>query len=80
MIAEILIHFAVSVFSVLLDGLDFFSIPTDLISVLGTVCVYGNWIVGADLLLLFAGCVVFWTGAKISWGTLAYIWDKLPLT
>lgn len=80
MIIEVLIQFAVSLFSLFLDGLDFFSIPTDLISVLGTVCTYGNWIVGADLLLLFAGCIVFWTGAKISWGTLVYIWELFPFT
>lgn len=80
MIVESLIQFAVSFFSILLSGLNFLSIPTDLISVLGTVCSYGSWIVGADLLLLFAGCLVFWVGAKISWGTVVYIWNLFPFT
>ena len=80
MIIETLINFAVDIFSVLISGLNFLSIPSDLVNVLATVCVYGNWIVGADVLLLFAGCIASWFSIKISLGIVLFIWEELPLT
>lgn len=80
MIIETLIGFAVKIFSALISGLNFFSIPSDLVNVLATVCVYGNWIVGADVLLLFSGCVAAWFLIKMSFGVILFIWEELPLT
>lgn len=80
MLLEFLIQIACSVFSAALSGLNFINIPIDLVNVLGTICAYGNWVVGADVLLLFAGCLVFWTGVKLSFGVIVYIWKLLPLT
>lgn len=80
MIIESLINVAVTLFSGIISGLNFFSIPTDLIDVLATVCVYGNWIVGADVLLLFSGCIAIWFLIKMSFGLILFIWEELPLT
>lgn len=80
MIIESLINVAVTLFSGIISGLNFFSIPMDLIDVLATVCVYGNWIVGADLLLLFSGCIASWFLIKMSLGLILFIWEELPLT
>lgn len=80
LIIEILIDFAVKIFSALISGLNFMSIPSDLINVLATVCVYGNWIVGADVLLLFAGCVATWFSIKVSAGVILFVWEELPFT
>lgn len=80
MIIESLINVAVTLFSGIISGLNFFSIPTDLIDVLATVCVYGNWIVGADVLLLFSGCIASCFLIKMSFGLILFIWEELPLT
>lgn len=80
MIIETLINFACNIFSAVISGLNFFSIPTDLIDVLATFCVYGNWIVGADVLLLFSGCIASWFMIKMSFGVILFFWDELPLT
>lgn len=80
MIIESLVNFAVTLFSGLISGLNFISIPSDFVNVLATVCVYGNWIVGADVLLLFAGCIAAWFSIKISLGVVLFIWEELPLT
>ena len=80
MIIESLINFAVTLFSGIISGLNFFSIPSDLVNTLATICVYGNWIVGADLLLLFAGCIATWFSLKMSLGIVLFFWEELPLT
>lgn len=80
MIIEALINFACNILSVIISGLNFFSIPVDLVNVLATVCVYGNWIVGADVLLLFSGCIASWFVIKMSFGLVLFFWEELPLT
>lgn len=79
MIFQVLIDFAVNIVSGLISGLSFFSIPVDLVNTLATVCVYGNWLVGADVLLLFAGCVSCWFGIKISAGIVLFVYRLIPL-
>lgn len=80
MIIETLISLAVNLFSGLIDLCDFVSLPLDLINVLGTICGYGSFIIGSDVLLLFSGCITFWLGFKMSVGLAKFIWDLLPLT
>ncbi len=79
-IIETLVSFAVNIFSGIISGLNFFSIPSDLVNTLATICVYGNWIVGADVLLLFAGCIASWFSLKMSLGIVLFFWEELPLT
>lgn len=80
MIIETLISLAVNLFSALIDLCDFVSLPFDLINVLGTICGYGSFIVGSDLLLLFSGCITFWLSFKMSIGVFKFIWELLPFT
>ncbi|MCC8024313.1 MAG: hypothetical protein LIP16_03295 [Clostridium sp.] len=80
-----LLTFFMDSFFVLLDtALDALSgavtLPVDMINVLASILGYGNWIVGVDLLLVFAACVYFWTMTKLSIGLLLFIWRLLPLT
>lgn len=79
MIFQVLIDFAVNIISRLIGGLSFFTIPFDFINVLATVCVYGNWLVGADVLLLFAGCVGSWFAIKITAGVVLFVYRLIPL-
>lgn len=78
MIIESLIALASNIFSVLISGLNFFSIPSDLVDVLATVCVYGNWIIGSDVLLLFSGCVASWFLINFGAGVLLFIYRLIP--
>ena len=80
MIIELLVDFGCNIISSLFDGLAFFSLPINLISVLYQILCYGSWVVGADLLLVFASCVVLWWGLKATVGLGIFIWKLLPLT
>ena len=57
-----------------------FSLPVDLINTLSTVLQDGTWAVGADILLLFTGCITFWWGVKLSIGIGIWVYEHLPLT
>lgn len=80
MILEFLINIVVTLLSGFISGVSLASIPVDMIKALQTVCAYGSWIVGADLLLVFASCVFVWTGVRIASGIVVFIWKMLPLT
>lgn len=80
MIIQTLVDFAVSILVGAIHGIEFLSLPLDLIEVLGSICAYGSWVVGSDILLIFAGNVAIWTGIKIAYGIIVYIWKLLPLT
>lgn len=64
----------------LLDLLSVLSLPLDAIEVLQTFAVYGSYIVGSDLLILFGSVVFSWTVAKLSVGVGIRLWELLPLT
>lgn len=80
MITETLIDFVIGIFRVMFGALEFINIPYQLMSTLSTILVYGNWVVGADIMILFVGSVVFWWGVHLSIGLAVWLWDKLPLT
>lgn len=80
MILEALISLFSSFILGILDLLSVVSLPLDAISVLQTFCVYGSYVVGSDLLMLFASVVFTWTAAKLSVGLALRIWEYLPLT
>lgn len=80
MIGEALIDLFLANFRVLFGALEFLHLPTQAISALSTILVYGNWIVGIDILALFAGTVVFWWGIQLSIGLAVWLWEHLPLT
>lgn len=81
MIIEWIFSLAVSFISGLLDLVSgSVSIPVGLMSALGNITGFGTYIIGADLILVFVGCVMFWTGLKLSIGLLLWLWKLMPLT
>lgn len=80
MIGEALISLCLGIFRLLFGTLEFIQLPTQIISTLGTILVYGNWVVGVDILSLFVASVVFWWGVHLSIGLAVWLWKMLPLT
>lgn len=80
MIGEALINLCLGIFRLLFGTLEFIQLPTQIISTLGTILVYGNWVVGVDILSLFVASVVFWWGVHLSIGLAVWLWKMLPLT
>ena len=81
MIAEGLVTLLVSILRMAIAGIGTtVSIPLDVVATLGNVCGYGNYIVGMDILGIFAGLVVFWTTVKCTIGIVVFIWRLIPFT
>ena len=80
MIGEVLIDLCIGIFRGLFGVLEFVNIPYHLMGTLTTILAYGNWVVGADIMLLFVGSVVFWWGVHLSIGLAVWLWKMLPLT
>ena len=80
MILEVLITLFSNFIQGLLDMVSIVSLPLDAIEVLHQVCMYGSYIVGGDLLMLFGSLIFTWTSAKLSVGVGIRLWELLPLT
>lgn len=80
MIGEALVDLCFGIFRLLFGSLEFLALPTQLISTLETILVYGIWIVGVDIMVLFVGSVVLWWGVHLSIGLAVWLWKMLPLT
>ncbi|HBE85290.1 MAG TPA: hypothetical protein DDW53_07335 [Lachnoclostridium sp.] len=80
MIVEFFINMFVAFLDTLISTVSMVTLPIDMISALSTVSAYGSWIVGSDLLLLFATCVFTWTTIKIGIGLVLFVWRLLPFT
>lgn len=80
MIGETLIDLFLGIFRFLFGAVELVSLPTHLIGVLGNILVYGNWVVGVDIMALLVTSVVFWWGVHLSIGMAVWLWNKLPLT
>jgi hypothetical protein len=78
MIIEFFINMFVAFLDTLISAVSMVTLPIDMISALSTVSAYGSWIVGSDLLLLFATCVFTWTTIKIGVGLVLFVWRLLP--
>lgn len=80
MIGESLVDLFFGLFRILFGAMEFVNLPTQAISALSTILVYGNWIVGVDIMILFSASVVTWWAVHMSIGVAVWIWDRLPLT
>lgn len=80
MVIEFFINLFVSFIDGFIGAVSIVTIPTDIISALSTVISYGSWVVGSDLLVIFATCVFTWTTIKLTFGLVIFIWKMLPLT
>lgn len=78
MIVENMIeHFLASIMAVF-SLVDVVGLPLDAIDALSTIMCYGVWVVGADILALFAGSVVaVWSG-KLTVGLVVWLYEHVP--
>lgn len=44
-----------------------------------SICRYGLWVVGGDIVAIVIGRVLFWYGVHIVAGAVEYIWHHLPV-
>ena len=72
MITENLIDFCISMLRGLFASFEFINLPQDLISALSSIVVYGNWVVGSDIMILFVASVTLWWSVHLSVG-IAYV-------
>lgn len=80
MIVEAMIDLFITLLTSIMNSVNIIGIPLNGIQVLSTICAYGSYVVGADLLLTFAGCVAMWMILKLQLGLLLFIWRLLPFT
>lgn len=80
MIIEFFINTFVAFLDVLIGAVSMVTLPIDMISAITTVSAYGSWVVGSDLLLIFATCVFTWTTVKLGMGLVLFVWRLLPFT
>lgn len=80
MILEFLMNLTFNFLSGVLDLFTAFDLPLDTIQALATFCSYGSYIVGSDLLILFATSVLTWISLRITVGFLIFVWRCLPFT
>ena len=80
MIGETLIDLFFGIFRFAFGAFEFFNLPTQLVSTLETILVYGVWVVGVDIMALFVSSVLFWWTFKMSIGLIVWVWERLPLT
>ncbi len=80
MIIEFFINMFVAFLDTLISAVSMVTLPIDMISAITTVSAYGSWVVGSDLLLIFATCVFTWTTVKIGMGLVLFVWRLLPFT
>ena len=80
MIIEFFINMFVAFLDTLISAVSMVTLPIDMISAITTVSAYGSWVVGSDLLLIFATCVFTWTTVKIAIGLVLFVWRLLPFT
>lgn len=80
MIGELLIDMFFGIFRVAFSGIEFVGLPYQFVNSVATIFAYGNWVVGTDILAIFAATVVFWWVFHMSIGLIVWLWKLLPLT
>lgn len=80
MIIEFFVTIVTNLLTSALSAAQVLTIPSDIAGALSTFMAYGNYVVGGDLLLLFATSVTTWMTLKLTVGVVLFIWRLLPLT
>ena len=80
MIVEFFVTCVVTLINNALGVVRALTLPKDISGALATFISYGNYIVGSDLLLLFATSVATWMMIKLSVSVILFVWRLLPLT
>lgn len=80
MIIEFFVTIVTNLLTSALSAAQVLTIPSDIAGALSTFMAYGNYVVGGDLLLLFATSVTTWMTLKLTVGVVLFVWRLLPLT
>ena len=83
MIVEGIIGWAFSIIDMLftsLSGLQFYTLPANLMAVLVDFMKYSAWVIGSDLVGLVLTTIVWWLGTKLILGIILFAYRLLPLT
>lgn len=80
MIIEFFVTIVTNLLTSALSAAQVLTIPSDIAGALSTFIAYGNYVVGGDLLLLFATSVTTWMTLKLTVGVVLFVWRLLPLT
>ncbi len=80
MIIEFFVTLVTNLLTSALSAAQVLTIPSDIAGALSTFMAYGNYVVGGDLLLLFATSVTTWMTLKLTVGVVLFVWRLLPLT
>ena len=80
MIFEFLLKMMCGSVTALVSSVQIVTLPTDLIATLAKIVSYGNAIVGADVMIVFASSVMFWATLRASVGLFVFLWKLLPFT
>ena len=80
MIIEFFVTLVTNLLNSALSAAQVLTIPSDIAGALSTFIAYGNYVVGGDLLLLFATSVTTWMTLKLTVGVVLFVWRLLPLT
>lgn len=78
MIIEMMCDYACKFIYNLFSALEILKLPLDALNVLFTFLEVGNWVVGADLMVLIIGSVLGWYSLKISAGIALWIYHQIP--
>lgn len=80
MIVETMVGIFLESMSMALSGLEIVGLPMQAIDALQSILCYGIWVVGADIMAIFANSVVSWWVIKFTVGAVVFVWELLPLT
>lgn len=80
MIIEFLVDLCIGLLRGLFAGFEILNLPLEVVGTLSSILSFGVWIVGADIMGIFIGSVVFWWGIHTSIGLAVWLWKMLPLT
>lgn len=78
MIVETVLRFCSNLLITLFGAFEVISLPFDMINTLYSIICYGTWVVGTDILAIFAASVIMWWGVNASLGIALWVYDKLP--
>lgn len=80
MIIKFFVDIVAGILGALIDSVSIVTLPVDLVKNLATIAAYGSWVVGSDVLIIFAACVVGWTTFRLAWSVAVFIWKMMPFT
>lgn len=78
MIVEGIARLVSNILITLFSAFEVVSLPLSLINTLYSIIAYGTYIVGADVMLVFASTVVLWWGIHLSIGLALWVYEKIP--